>query len=1312
MKKTSKKYREPPRKTASRKKWPGVRHLGFVVDTEQPPANAVTHALVNLEDLPDLWYVVNLSKGSYPPGSRASVPRYFHTLFVIAVNALSKHDELGGLEHQATILEKHIPQYAKIASDLRQWARADKNKSSSPDYPKLRMAIHSSLFAAYGRNKPLEVIWKDKATPDRLFFWKPGKLQNLHLDLPGNDPFQSVTIRRLCPQSEFAPRNLIGLADSLIVDDHGCSWQDLYRRALRDSTYVHNVIELSASSRIDSHLQDTEHASNSQRVSPSEMNTPGNARKIFKILRDNPKVLLFGPSGSGKTTTLRYLAWHSAIALGEPGEQRVVPLYVPMKWFGLWPREKNPPRLSSYFAFWVRETIERTVSTSELAQCDLFARKTDSKQSPRDRNDMLSAIAQAVESFFSDATQSLSSIMLLLDGMNEVPEGSRHLADTELAQLLGRIDKAVLTTRPHRSAPAFGGVEEFELSELSDEQLTEYLSMTLGDKGHDLPTLLQNDPGILSMARNPFCLSLIVEKVNDEPEAGIPDNRALLIKDFIQRLMLRKQSEGAVLRDDVKDSLLFTVLPSVAKWSLDRLTQTEGTGTTSFHESSHCQSIQGPPVDIFEGLRIAEKYGLLTSSGLPAAFHQTGEYPEFLHDNIRDYFAAVYLKGMQQPEFISSLPERLEHFVWDEPMLLSLELGTTEQALRNVVEHVVPVDLVLASMCVRCAKGIDDHAILDIERRVRNSTGYKVRVESLPYGFDKSYSRPVFKLLPVHILGRLPLKTLLDLSLHPQKEDDAVHSKWVAVITNVTQDYFAQLEALWHSLPQNDAISRFGVFMAICGIPSRAAFEKAVRIYKEVHAAPKTCPLLTKMMGSEFLLGIKYQFSLSEVCAEFSAEEYKEELNALASHVAKARTEDVPMLQRLLSRGFPYLCQELADLLAKILGEAAIPIFLECLSDSLSLGSYFGHERVIEFFYERITDLNSRRAFEILIRHAKRENEYSTATLTWQLLIKTHDRRLIPHAIRAALQSPRSGSAFLCTDYLRSWPVRNEVVDHFTQYTKERPHLTESDILLGASLGVEELISDARTIFKGLWLAVILGRRKPPPQDALLRVLYEQDPDGWHENRRNRKQRLLSLAYPAGIDSLLESGARRLWRLMNWAYSHLSANGMCGEVNYELLAQSLQSIQDCASTETQPAIVKEFLHSEMFTNLFRLAVQTSPSLRKFSHQRLQTAMTGLIASLPSHLADTLLPKAELLYVGSLAHAQDSSGEFDRSRAADLLLNMCQRASSPAVQGILRSISTLPSDIDNEKNRQATMQLGRKIEFAKGKRFLATGTKRS
>lgn len=1011
MKKNFKKITKSPKLLKKKSNAEEIRYLGFVISAELPSSDALTHALVNLKQSPNIWYVAELDADRYPSNIKDSVGRYFRLVFYVAVKAWLCYKSEKILEKKTVILEKD-----KIGDKLRDWARKDKVKSAAQDFPRVRTAVHDSLFAASGTKSPLNVIWKGKTKPDAIFFWTLQRLQDAGFKSKDDQPFRTVTIKELSPKSECAPENIAELAGSLVIEEYGYSWQDLYRKALIQSIRVDNFIELKA------HRHRTSEKDNSKALNglASSTSIAEKTVKVLRILQDNQKVVLSGPSGSGKTTTLQHMAWQFATKMQTIRGRQVLPLFVPMKWFSMWPQNvENTPQISTYLAFWIKETIDSNLTVSEIKKCDLFKKRTLHGQACSNRKDMLYAIRQLAENFFSNKATDYSDTVLLLDGLNEVPEEFRQIVETQLAQLLKRVDRIVITTRSFHSSSTSGSVTEFELCELSSKQIAEYLSRILEDGEHIFATQIQKDTGILSMARNPFYLSLIGERLKEDPNAKIPDNRASLIKDFIQQSIERKRKEGINLLNQMKDNLLFVILPSVAKWSLDSLMQVERPEPRPFHQSKHFQDIPDSSISTFEALELAEKYGLLKSSGLPAAFYESKQYPEFKHDNIRDYFGALYLQGLNESEFFRTLPERFEYFMWDESLLQFLELGVSEQVVLDVIEYIVPRDLVLASMCVKCAEGIGHALILELERKIRESKNYEARVEFLPDNFNKKYCRPISFLLPMNILSRLPFQSLIELSLKPDQNGSPGSFTWFAIGENVTQENLVQLEELWDSLPQDDFVNRFGVFYAICNINTYSAFKRAINIYKQVHAEPEQNPQLAKFLISSFLTCIKYTPSASEALAEFPIKEYERELHALSHNINVGPPEDLPLLMKLMSSTWIYSADKITEQIVKDMSKDAIPILLEFLSTKTSADDWGGHNFWEYHIFEMILDLDPKQAFKIILDRFRIDDErYASNVRLWQLLVKTQEEDLITHAIACTCCNDGEVVSYFCTDFI------------------------------------------------------------------------------------------------------------------------------------------------------------------------------------------------------------------------------------------------------------------------------------------------------
>ena len=61
-----------------------IRYLGFVIDIEKSSFQSLTHALVNLAEDPDVWYIVELVDELYGSSSKDSPGRYFRSIFFLS----------------------------------------------------------------------------------------------------------------------------------------------------------------------------------------------------------------------------------------------------------------------------------------------------------------------------------------------------------------------------------------------------------------------------------------------------------------------------------------------------------------------------------------------------------------------------------------------------------------------------------------------------------------------------------------------------------------------------------------------------------------------------------------------------------------------------------------------------------------------------------------------------------------------------------------------------------------------------------------------------------------------------------------------------------------------------------------------------------------------------------------------------------------------------------------------------------------------------------------------------------------------------
>lgn len=1301
MKKNVKKIKtlsKSPKKKRNREE---IRYLGFVVSSELP-SSTLTHALVNLKQSPNTWYVAELNADSYQLNTKDSAGRYFRTAFCVAVKAWLRYKSEGKLEKRTVIVEKN-----KIGDRLRDWARKDKVKSASQDFPKVRIAIQDSLFAASGTRRPLNVVWKGKTKPDAIFFWTPKRLHDAGFKSKDDQPFRTVTIKELSPKSEWAPKDLEELAESLVIEEYGYSWQNLYRKALIKSIRVDNFIELKA------HRHRTSEKDYSQALNGLASSTSITEKtvKVLRILQENQKVVLSGPSGSGKTTTLQHMAWQFATKMQNIRGRQVLPLFVPMKWFGIWPQNtENLPRLSEYLAFWIRETIDSNLTVSEIKKCDLFNKRTRHGPTYPSRKDMLYTIRQVAENFFSDEASDYSNIVLLLDGLNEVPEGIRQTVETQLAQLLKCVNRIVITTRSHRISSTPGSVTKFELCELSGEQIAEYLGRILKDGEHIFATQIQNDARILPLARNPFYLSLIVERIKEDPNFSIPENRALLIKDFIHRAVKRKRKETMSLPDHVKDNLLFIVLPRVAKWSIESITGAKVAETIPFYQSQEFQDIQDNSLNIFEALKIGEKYGLLKSSGLPAMSRERVEHPEFIHDNFRDYFAALYLRSLSSSNFIQTLADRFEYFAWDEPLLQFLELNSDEQLFRDIIEFIIPRDVILAAMCIRHVRVLEHSLCLDLESKIRNSAIYKRMAPLFNDDFLKKYTRPLIHSLPKSILSRLPIKFLLDMA--QDLNNDNRITFWFSAALNITQDYLALLEELWNSLSKEQLADRLMCLYSISKIPTYDAFRIVSNVYKELQKNPKNDPELFKLDIEVFcfLLSSTYSPSLSEVVSEFPFEKSPDEFGKLLKKVKEISSEDLPFLKKLVFGNDIYVSVETCKLLVRSIGQDALPILLNRFKRPIGDQGYkpspFYYPNLHSPILDLVVDIAPQKAFEILSDLIQTENGYSSDLHSWKALAKIPTKESLTHFVKY-LYGNSTLASYFCADQIENWPYKNDILAEFESCLHEHDFVSDRAKLFGAWLGIERYLPQVSPIFNRIYSVTVLGvKTDTGPIDPTLKKYFDISEVEWRKQHNKMEftwnPALLPMAIRAANDYSNEF-IKRLLHIIQWAIESITKINNYEEVFLESIAQTILKLAKLSNLHPKLQAADKFLKSGLFQDLFYF-IQKEVRFGG-SNKKLRSAFNYFCDSIPKKYVPHLLQLTQELYVESLTRSL-SDEKVNLEISFDTILHLCRRATETAVSEFLHFLTSdcIPTVKEGEKD--PTLLLIEEIKLAKGKRFVS------
>jgi hypothetical protein len=675
-----------------------IRHLGFVIDSRKANKE-VTHALVNMQEEQDQWYVIALSPSLYNEKLKDYVGRYFRTIFGLSIKIWETYKKGNKLKKGYLFLNNNDVFDRQIAKYLREASRRDKGKSASKDFPDIKRAIYYTLFGTQGSEykNNLRTIWRGPSKPSAIFLWthlqfKESPLKNVE------GPFEKIAVPNLSVDSTLEPSTLKELADLFLFTPDKMTWQNLYRKAIIRSIQTESFLELSVIPMPGKDNKEVETVTLWNRYGFPQRQMRPYSYSILRNLEESGKILLTGPAGIGKTTMLQNIT--CSLALGnETIESRyILPLYIPIKWFGIWPKYKTqPPRIPEYIAFWIRHTIHDHLSTSDIRQCELFSSR---KTIPYE--DMLDEIERKVISFFNDDQSDLSNVVFFFDAFNEVSEMYSHVAKTEIERFSRKAKKVVVSTRSYISHSDFPEFARFELNELFDDEIVKYLDLCFDSRGQQIfdESIIGNSR-ILSMARVPFYLALIVDYHKDNPNKALPTSEGSLLRFFVQRQYdnAEKKEIKSRLFDDITQPQINFFLAKCAYRLVQKGEEEPETVLDFPHELADILpafTIR----DLTRTAQAAELFGFLEKSGqIPRKPGELGAI-SFRHENLRDFFAAVELNNLKLYHSPKIIKNHLEYVKWDNVWQILFGIFDNEQECRKTLLDIAKLDTVFASTCL------------------------------------------------------------------------------------------------------------------------------------------------------------------------------------------------------------------------------------------------------------------------------------------------------------------------------------------------------------------------------------------------------------------------------------------------------------------------------------------------------------------------------------------------------------------------------------------------------------------------------------
>ena len=875
---------------------------------------------------------------------------------------------------------------------------------------------------------------------------------------------------------------------------------------------------------------------------------------------------------------------------------------------------------------------------------------------------------------------------------------------------------------------------------------------------------IAGDERILSMVKTPFFLSLAVQSSIGKDEFTIPTNRAELIRSFVVDCIKRTPDNQTLKPENMTRELLFVILPRVAKWSIDSATQDNEAGTRPFHASRDFLDASGSRVETLTALKVAQDCGLLISSGLILESSDQTEHPEFVHDNIRDFFAALYLQSLSHSELITEIPKMLEFFMWDESLLQLLELNEDVRLFKEMVRLIIPIDVVLAALCVAYAKIREgqEGICLPLLREISEAENSKMIEQSLPHSLlQKWYPRTCFHKLSITILTRFSAEFLVNLK-KKLPSGTSLSSLWSAVALTPQRD-LAFFKDLWDSLHEDTA--KCSAFWGICRIPTYQAFKTATGIYNDLRNEDSSnWGTLGQFMFSDCscLTLISYCPSLKELAAEFPREEYPEEFKTLLSKVERVDPDDVSLLEELISSQDPSMVSSIlfgsgilhvCKLLVKLQGSNAISTLMNGLNIAIQTPLLFSNDRSLCFkrIFEIIIELDRNEAMEMLLLRLMVEDRYSDDITLWELNSIICTRDSIGYFVKYAFKKLRGrlceinsimrthvSVLYFAIDQIEAWPNPQDAVEEFNDCREGGNSVPDEVKLLGVFVKEDLYLSDVLNIFDNICARVIDEVRNTPPdlsfpqrfldllkknadkKDAAPETLhfYKSILEGedkrearWHEQDFEHNMKL----FPLGIRALRcirvddTQLISRLLNVIQWAHTKLlegedkspsSKFPEEKEVLIEVITQCLRSIAHILHDARDIRSIQEYLEADIFKDLLILLLIREDA-RKQDYSRLRSGLMCFITSLPTECAKALLSKVMEVYEHQL-EIRLAGKDVHLELVSEIILLLCQGFENALVYEVLQSLSAMGKD----KKDSDLIRLIQEIKVSKGRRFLS------
>lgn len=414
--------------------------------------------------------------------------------------------------------------------------------------------------------------------------------------------------------------------------------------------------------------------------------------------------------------------------------------------------------------------------------------------------DLRSAVLEEIESLGVSETNlerflSEHDVVLLLDGFDETPEGSRHGLQVEIQRLLGRFDRlqVVMTSRPDNSAEFNPSLHVVELQTVKPAEVPVLVRrLCVGDDADNAETIISALKGnvVEFLLTSPLMAALLVFRFRNDPT--VPSTIVALYKGLFEFMFAHRDKWKSLKRERLSKCDLDGIesvlnhASFILRCAADGNIFSRELITKAFSEAANAEDLGDSGYSILTDIQMISNLIV-----------RDGQHYEYLHKTLLEFFSAQYIASRSaeaRREFYDTCPplhwrmeltflRRLDEVAYAKMVLLP----RIEETFARINNQLSDIELLGALEDLLQAVTIDDDKHLRIDHSRAERHPLKLPHELVPNGHPGTD-------LFIEIAARLPAAS------GRISETLAASEKSQSIALRTTRAYLSALEGFRNKL--------------------------------------------------------------------------------------------------------------------------------------------------------------------------------------------------------------------------------------------------------------------------------------------------------------------------------------------------------------------------------------------------------------------------------------------------------------------------------------------------------------------------------